>query len=321
MTQLLTIAGGVMSVYILLALITSHVCEWISAFTNQRGHLLERAIVVLLGGVQRDPTRGDATKELVDHLYDHPLMGNLGATKTRLPSYIPARTFSISLISSLRTYTAALDARQGAAKTAAPMPEPFTAPDVLLADLKGQIEGLPDGRLKSTLVTVLQSTRSDYDAALKAIDNWFDAQMDRVGGSYKRWAGIVQAIIALILVAALNSDTLSLIAQLHGTANPNVLMEATKSANGQSTGQLVNALSGAGVSIGWGTVPQGGEWVMKIAGLALTWFAVLMGAPFWFDVLKQIVPVRMAGAKPVASADEASDDKQAKHVAPTTSGP
>jgi hypothetical protein len=322
MTQLLTIAGGVMSVYILLALITSHVCEWISAFTNQRGHLLERAIVVLLGGVQRDPTRDDATKELVDHLYDHPLMGNLGATKTRLPSYIPARTFSISLVSSLRTYTAALDAKQGAGKAPAPMPEPFTAPDVLLTELKGQIEGLPDGRLKSTLVTVLQSTRSDYDAALKAIDSWFDAQMDRVGGAYKRWAGIVQAIIGLIVVAALNSDTLSLIAQLHGPANPNVLMEATRTANGQTAGQLVNALSGAGVTVGWGALPQdGGAWALKLAGLALTWFAVLMGAPFWFDLLKQIVPVRMAGAKPVASADEAGDDKQAKHVAPTVAGP
>ena len=98
-------------------------------------------------------------------------------------------------------------------------------------------------------------------------------------------------------------------------------MQATSAANGQSATQLVNALSGAGVSIGWGTVPQGGEWVTKIAGLALTWFAVLMGAPFWFDLLKQIVPVRMAGAKPVGSADEATDDKQAKHVAPTTAGP
>src|SRR5438270_12935285 len=139
MTQLLTIAGGLMAVYILLALITSHVCEWISAFTNQRGHLLERAIVVLLGGVQRDPKRDDATKELVDHLYDHPLMGNLGSTKTRLPSYIPARTFSISLVSSLRSYTSELDAKTSAPKADAPMPAPFTAPDVLLTELKDQI--------------------------------------------------------------------------------------------------------------------------------------------------------------------------------------
>jgi hypothetical protein len=310
-----------MSVYILLALITSHVCEWISAFTNQRGHLLERAIVVLLGGIHRDPKRDDATKELVDHLYDHPLMGNLGATKTRLPSYIPARTFSISLISSLRGYTAALDAKPGAPAAPVPMPPPFSEPDVLLTDLKARVTGMPDGILKSTLVTVLQGTKNDYDSALKAIDHWFDAQMDRVGGAYKRWTGIVQAIVGLLVVVALNSDTLSLIGQLHGAANATALIASTKTATGDTAGQLVNALSGAGVTIGWGTLPNGGEWLLKIAGLALTWFAVLMGAPFWFDLLKQIVPVRMAGAKPVASSDEASDDKQAKHVAPAPSGP
>jgi hypothetical protein len=321
MTQLLTIAGGVMSVYILLALITSHVCEWISAFTNQRGHLLERGIVVLLGGIHRDPTRDAATKELVDRLYDHPLMGNLGATKARLPSYIPARTFSISLISSLRDYTAELDSKPGAPEAPAPMPAPFSEPDVLLTDLKARVTGLPDGTLKSTLVTVLQGTKNDYDSALKAIDHWFDAQMDRVGGAYKRWTGIVQAIVGLIVVVALNSDTLSLIGQLHGAANATALIASTKAATTETAGQLVDALSGTGVTIGWTDLPHGGEWLMKIGGLALTWLAVLMGAPFWFDVLKQIVPVRMAGAKPVATDDETSGDKQAKHVAPATAGP
>ena len=326
MTQLLTIAGGVMSVYILLALITSHVCEWVSAFTNQRGHLLERAIVVLLGGVQRDPTRAAATKALVDHLYEHPLMGNLGASKGRLPSYIPARTFSVSLVASLRDYTAAL-ASSAATETAAKGLPPFSTPDVLLDDLKARIVALPDDPLKTTLVTVLQGTKNDYDAALAAIDGWFDAQMDRVSGAYKRWSGIVQAIIALIVVAALNSDTLNLITQLHGVANAPALMDAAKSANGQalidavqssngrSTSQLLTGLSDAGVTVGWSVVPHGaGQWLMKIAGLAITWLAVLMGAPFWFDVLKQVVPVRMAGTKPVTTGDEASADKQAKHV-------
>jgi hypothetical protein len=317
MTQLLTIAGGVMAVYILLALITSHMCEWVSALTNQRGHLLERAIVVLLGGVHRDPTRDTATKELVDHLYDHPLMGNLGATNARLPSYIPARAFSISLIASLRRYTAAIASKPDAPVVAAPTPPAFSAPDVLLDDLKGSVTGLPDGRLKSTLVTVLQGTKNDYDSALKAIDTWFDAQMDRVGGAYKRWSGIVQAIIALVVVAALNSDSLTILAQLHNASNATAAINAANSATGQNVGALVNGLTTAGVTVGWPNVPQdAGAWLMKIAGLLITWFAVLMGAPFWFDLLKQIVPVRLAGAKPVTTNDEASGDKQAKNVAP-----
>ena len=322
MTQLLTIAAGVMSVYILLALITSHVCEWISAFTNQRGRLLERGIVVLLGGVERDAKRDAATKELVDHLYDHPLMGNLGASETRLPSYMPARTFSISLVWALRDYTAAIAAAPGVPVSPAPMPPAFSTPDVLLDDLKARIVGLPEGRLKSTLETVLQGTKNDYDSALNAIDLWFDAQMDRVSGAYKRWSGIVQAIVALIVVAVLNSDTFTLLSELHVAANATAAINAAQASNGQDIGQLMSGLSSAGVTVGWSTLPHdGAQWLLKLGGLLITWFAVLMGAPFWFDVLKQIVPVRMAGAKPVATSDEANGDKQAKRFSPTGTSP
>ena len=156
--------------------------------------------------------------------------------------------------------------------------------------------------------------------------------MDRAAGAYKRWTGVVQAVVGLIIVLALNSDTLNLITQLHGVANAPVLMDAAKSANGpalidavhasngRSTGQLLTGLSDAGVTVGWSALPQNaGQWLMKLAGLAITWLAVLMGAPFWFDLLKQVVPVRMAGAKPVTTDDEASSDKQAKHVDPAGS--
>ncbi|MDP9106925.1 MAG: hypothetical protein M3N49_13465 [Candidatus Eremiobacteraeota bacterium] len=332
MTQLITIAGGVASVYILLALITSHVCEWISAFTNQRGHVLEQAIVVLLGGVRRDPARDAATKELVDHLYDSPLMGNTGTSPSRLPSYIPARTFTISLVASLGDYAAAVAAASGKGAGPMPMPAAFSTPDVLLGDLKARVTGLPDGRLKNALVTVLEGTSTDYDAALAAIDTWFDAQMDRAAGAYKRWSSAVQAVVGLIIVLALNTDTLNLITQLHGLGNAPVLMDAAKSANGQalidavqssngrSTSQLLTGLSDAGVTVGWSMAPPtAGQWLMKLAGLAITWIAVLMGAPFWFDLLKQVVPVRMSGAKPVTTDDEASTDRQAKHVAPAGS--
>ena len=313
MTQLLTVAGGMMSVYILLALITSHVCEWISAFTNQRGHLLERGIAALLSGVHRDATRSAGTKELVDHLYEHPLIGDLGAT-SRLPSYIAARTFSVSLVAALRDYTPAAG---GTPAAPAPMPPAFSAPDVLLDDLKARVTGLPDGTLKTALATVFQSTKNDYDSALRALDAWFDAQMDRVGGAYKRWAGLVQAIVGLIVVAALNGDTFTIVAQLHGAANATAAIGAANAANAQNIGQLPNGLTSAGVTVGWTAIPHdAGAWLQKLAGLMITWFAVLMGAPFWFDVLKQIVPLRMAGAKPVSTGDEANGDKQAKLVAP-----
>jgi hypothetical protein len=42
--------------------------------------------------------------------------------------------------------------------------------------------------------------------------------------------------------------------------------------------------------------PSGG---LKVLGLLATVAAVSLGAPFWFDLLKSLVNVRMAGEKPL----------------------
>jgi hypothetical protein len=39
----------------------------------------------------------------------------------------------------------------------------------------------------------------------------------------------------------------------------------------------------------------------KLAGLALTIGAVMLGAPFWFDLLSKLMRVRSTGAPPPAS--------------------
>ena len=38
--------------------------------------------------------------------------------------------------------------------------------------------------------------------------------------------------------------------------------------------------------------------VSKLVGLTVTVFAIMMGAPFWFDVLNKIANLRGAGKKP-----------------------
>jgi hypothetical protein len=43
------------------------------------------------------------------------------------------------------------------------------------------------------------------------------------------------------------------------------------------------------------------SWLAKLAGLALTTAALLLGAPFWFDVLSKFIRVRGTGAPPPAT--------------------
>jgi hypothetical protein len=40
-------------------------------------------------------------------------------------------------------------------------------------------------------------------------------------------------------------------------------------------------------------------WLAKLAGLVITGIAAAQGAPFWFDLLKKVVNIRMTGANPV----------------------
>jgi hypothetical protein len=69
-------------------------------------------------------------------------------------------------------------------------------------------------------------------------------------------------------------------------------------------------LESSGLPLGWSKNelrdPGSGKYswkliLSKITGLLATVLAVMMGAPFWFDVLNKISNMRSAGKKPESS--------------------
>ena len=56
------------------------------------------------------------------------------------------------------------------------------------------------------------------------------------------------------------------------------------------------------------------------AGLALTIGAVMLGAPFWFDLLSKIVRVRSTGAPPPASDAVRSGEGEQTRAGPGAAG-
>lgn len=94
-----------------------------------------------------------------------------------------------------------------------------------------------------------------------------------------------------------------------------VVKRETKMLNGMINGtdtlvhhiqQSVIYLKSSGIPIGWtsNNVPHG-SWLeflwglfIKIIGISFTAFALLLGAPFWFDLINKIVNLRGAGKKP-----------------------
>jgi len=301
MNGILTVAIGVIGVYVVFALITSRIGEAISSLTNQRGTTMYEGILALIGSAS------------ADRLYAHPFIAMLGDRSTRKPSYVEPRTFTLALVDVLRE-TVTLPDAAGTPRTI----DVASTPQILLRDLQDRVRGLPAGDpLSRSLNLLLQGATDSYEHALATIDGWFDAQMDRVSGIYRRWVGYWQAGIALVLVVAANADTLALIRQLAADAtlaNGLASTVATGVANPSSAQQLpelVRTLLASGVTIGWTQLPvTGQDYLAKFAGLFLTWAAVLLGAPFWFDLLKQIVPVRVTGTKP-ANPDAGTRDAQA----------
>lgn len=64
------------------------------------------------------------------------------------------------------------------------------------------------------------------------------------------------------------------------------------------------------IPLGWDTetwnktIASPGSFLLKLLGLVLTVFAIMMGAPFWFDTLNKISNLRGTGNKPQTTADK-----------------
>lgn len=77
-------------------------------------------------------------------------------------------------------------------------------------------------------------------------------------------------------------------------------------------------LKETGVPLGWtsGNTPHGkGTWnwiwvlLVKVVGLLLTAAALMLGAPFWFDLINKFVNIRGAGKKPAEAEDGSAGNK------------
>src|SRR5262249_16754886 len=83
-----------------------------------------------------------------------------------------------------------------------------------IQSLKAGVTGLPDGKLKKTLLNIVDNAGDSVENARLKVAHWFDDTMARVGGWYKRMAQIVIFCVGLVLCFALNADTIMVIREL-----------------------------------------------------------------------------------------------------------
>lgn len=291
-SAMLEVGIGLVIVYIVFALACSTVSEQISQFLGLRAQNLWDSICALTG--DRDGV--GAAKDL----YNHPLVRGLASkggsslsaeadhpVDRPMPSYIPADVFSLALHDVWKSQPVV---KGGATDELAKALEPIFA---------------------SAGATVSKtSTGDDADKARKNIEVWYDAAMERSSGWYKRKVQVIIFAIAAILVTASNADTVMIANKLMN--NPAMRAAAVSKAQSVSEAGVgsvdPNKTPEVSNMLGWTQPEDGGEstnpesdnsvpqdwgsWIAKIFGLLITAFAASLGAPFWFQMLQNLLAAK-----------------------------
>ena len=180
-------------------------------------------------------------------------------------------------------------------------------------------EGNPAAR---ALRSYLDSAGGDVEKLIDGLAGWFDDQMDRVTGTYKRQVQLFVASFAIAVSIVFNVDTIAIAHHLWTSPVERAALANAAVANSdKSLADLeseIDKLPGFELPIGWNFHPAdtaGGDpstdpraaphtasgWLQKVLGIGLSAFAISFGAPFWFDALGKLANVRNAGKKPEPS--------------------
>jgi hypothetical protein len=327
---------GLSFAFFVLSLAASAVAEWVATVLQKRSKYLLRGLRAMLEGTAEDPDRGttrfwsavqaertitkDALRVLdgtrpsaadgtpLARLLRHPLIAaqaqrRAGGSVTRPPSYLAASTVAAAVL------------------------DEFVGDD-LSAMLEGRVaaNALPEP-LSTTLTALARQADGSVAAFASGVESWYDAQMARVSGYYKRWIKRWILVIAAALVLVMHIDALSMAGTLWrdpevrqavvALASPSscdaqkndqqayIACLNTEAAGLRSAGLSVGPPAGcAFADLGACLLPQRPapytpqDVVAVIAGLLLSVLAASLGAPFWFQVLTRLASLRNTGDKP-----------------------
>jgi hypothetical protein len=275
--------------------------------------------------LQNGNTAALSPGDLTIALFGHPLVRALQTRRVgpqlrrraapvgriRNPQYIPPKTFAAALMDTL-------------------LPNVTPGPDGsrdLLPQLEQAVQMLDGFPAQRSLLALIHQAENSLPRFEQSLEDWYDAQMGRISGWYKRWSKVVLAVTGLIVAVLVNIDTIQVARTLYvdEPVRQAIVAQATTGATCQSETDAarqrqcvdarIAALNASGLPIwypsgcGWSQLsrcwtlspsqhPHGYEFLFKLLGWALTAFAVSFGAPFWFDALSKLGSLRNAGTKP-----------------------
>jgi hypothetical protein len=282
------------AVFLALATAVSYINEQLASYLHWRGKTLYQGVLNLVCG----------EAPLVEALFQHPLVAASSndadgvikpGDRTYRPSYIDARNFTLALHDLVANATVNAQGQHvyDAASSA------ITAPDQLFQALQQQAQTWKGTMFGTQLNTLLLEAQGSYDGLLHATDAWFNRQMDRVSGWYKRFTAPILFLIGFIITLGLGVDTMRIVGFLQTdaatrTALVNGIVSSSSHTLSEDAITRYSSVFAPGPLSGWTAT----QWPTHLLGIVITAVAAALGAPFWFDLLSSLINVRLAGPKP-----------------------
>lgn len=289
-SAVIDVAIGLVFVYLLLSFIVTAIQELIETAVKLRAAHLAKGVQKLLGS--------DKAREF----FEHPFIEDISPDKwfgkgTRKPSYIASQTFAAAVLDII---------------VKADIANPRT-----VAEVQAGINTIQNPKVRQSLTVLLEECQRDLSKFSEGLENWFNSQMDRVSGWYKRKVQMITITIGLLIAMGINADSLSIVKRLsNDSALRNSLVAQAQEIAKQPISRSgdeniaaietrINKVEGLGLpfAIGWWKGKDRFPWE-SAPGWLLTGFAVSLGAPFWFDMLNKVISIRSSGKSPTETAEK-----------------
>lgn len=194
-SETLEVAIGLAVLFSLLSLFASSFRESIEAFVKDRAKFVHDAIEELFS------TAGEADTGAITEFYENIIIsptfrGTYDGRRRNLPSYIPSGDFASAVLDMAHQQAAAAGTAITAANT-------------------DWIQKVSSTRLAELLRVAFRTAHDDPEQARLFIEHWFDGQMDRVSGWYKRRTQIILLAIGMACAIVLNVDAIAITQHLY----------------------------------------------------------------------------------------------------------
>ena len=266
---------------------------------------------------------------LTELIYNFPQVDFTKITYKDNPMYISSENFAKTLVHSFNNY---FQQKNMILPAGSDTPVPIlNLPEDPMQLFKTAVANLNPSDLKILLETFVKSSANNYEKLIKNVETWYNEYMDRVTGWFKVRSQKRMILLAIPMAIVLNLNFFEIGKKLFtDKASTAVLVNMAEQWKPAFTDTIrskeqfiradslkraiMDSLQKANVPMGWTDENRSKFLNQSLEDKIFTflgWLAMaltmVMGAPFWYDLLNKLVNMRKAGLKPNTDTSKTSN--------------